>query len=137
MMEQIQKCHWFFAFIWSILHRPDYHKLPFCKNTHGCGSPYVDRYVQFTHEYNQARQVCTHVYACPKSTYVCDLNDTHVALNSSVTCTVQHKGNMKRYSNDETSLLEDLRTCKYSPCIGHYSCAINCRQELFTSIYHT
>ena len=44
------------------------------------------RHVQFIHD--QATRVCTHVHMCPKSTQVCDLNDTHVALNLWVTCTI-------------------------------------------------
>ena len=34
----------YFVLNWSILCRPAFlHKLPICNNTHGCGSPYVDK----------------------------------------------------------------------------------------------
>ena len=45
-------------------------------------------HVQFTHEYSQATQVCTHAYACPESAHVCDIDDTSVGLNLWVTCTI-------------------------------------------------
>ena len=76
MMEQIQKMA-IFMLRWSILCKTaSLHEPLYYNNTHRCGSLYVDK-TCIIHTWIQSGHM--HVHACPKSAYVCDMHDKHVA----------------------------------------------------------